>query len=70
MALEFAVLAGGAVIVEIIFGWPGMGHILFNATENEDYPLAEAGLYILALMTIIAYSLTDFIHAWLDPRLR
>lgn len=70
MALEFALLMSGAVVVEIIFSWPGMGHLLYNATLTLDYPLAEGALFVISLITIITYSLVDFIHAWLDPRIR
>ncbi len=70
MALEFALLMSGAVIVEIIFSWPGMGHLLYNATLTLDYPLAEGALFVISLITIITYSMVDFIHAWLDPRIR
>lgn len=70
MALEFALLMSGAVIVEIIFSWPGMGHLLYDATLTLDYPLAEGALFVISLITIITYSMVDFIHAWLDPRIR
>ncbi len=68
MALEFALLTSGAVIVEIIFSYPGVGNVLFQATLLEDYPLSEAALFVIALVVIAAYSIIDFIHAWLDPR--
>ncbi len=70
MALEFALLMSGAVIVEIIFSWPGMGHLLYQATLSLDYPLAEGSLFVISLVTIITYSFVDFIHAWLDPRIK
>ncbi|MDP8012193.1 MAG: ABC transporter permease [Thermoplasmata archaeon] len=70
MALEFAGLTGGAVIVEILFSWPGIGHILYYATLMEDYALSEGALFLISLITIIAYVLIDYIHAWLDPRIR
>ncbi len=69
MALEFAGLTGGAVIVEILFSWPGIGHILYYATLNEDYALSEGALFLISLVTIIAYVIIDYIHAWLDPRI-
>lgn len=70
MALELALLMSGAVIVEIIFSYPGIGHLLYNATLMLDYPLAEGALFIISLVTIITYSSVDFIHAWLDPRIK
>ena len=70
MALEFAILMNGAVIVEIIFSYPGIGHLLYNATLHFDYSLAEAALFVLSLVTIISYAVVDFIHMWLDPRIK
>ncbi len=69
MALEFALLTSGAVIVEIIFSYPGIGNQLFQATLLSDYPLSEGALFIIALVVISAYSIIDFVHAWLDPRI-
>ncbi len=69
MALEFALLTSGAVIVEIIFSWPGIGHKLYNATLLEDYPLSEGALFVISLIVILVYSTLDFIHAWIDPRI-
>lgn len=69
MALEFALLTSGAVIVEIIFSYPGIGNELFQATLLSDYSLSEGALYVIALVVIAAYSIIDFIHAWLDPRI-
>jgi peptide/nickel transport system permease protein len=69
MALEFALLASGAIITEIIFSYPGIGHLLYQAILNLDYPLIEGTSFLLALIVIIIYSMIDFIHAWLDPRI-
>ena len=70
IALELALLMSGAVIVEIIFSYPGIGHLLYNATLELDYPLAEGALFVISLVTIITYSGVDFVHAWLDPRIK
>ncbi|WP_337860637.1 ABC transporter permease [Ferroplasma sp.] len=70
MALEFAFLMSGAVVTEIIFGVPGMGRLLYTNTLDENYTVIEAGLFILSLVVIITYSIIDFIHAWLDPRVK
>lgn len=70
LALQISFLISGALIVAIIFDWPGMGPLLYHAVLNEDYPLSEASTFIIGLMTIIAYSSIDYIHAWLDPRIK
>ena len=69
MALNFASIASGAVITAIIYSIPGIGSLTYNAILNLDYPLAEGTLFFLALIVIAAYSMVDFIHAWLDPRI-
>ncbi len=70
MALEFALVTSGAVITEIIYSYPGIGFLIYNAILNLDYPLAEGALFIISLIVILTYSALDFIHAWLDPRIR
>ncbi len=70
MALNFATVASGAVITEIIYSIPGVGQLVYNSILTLDYPLAEGALFLLALIVIGAYSLVDFIHAWLDPRIQ
>jgi peptide/nickel transport system permease protein len=70
MALDFATVASGAVITEIIYSIPGIGNLTYQAILTLDYPLAEGALFFLALIVIFAYSAVDFIHAWLDPRIQ
>lgn len=70
LALQVSYLISGALIVAIIFDWPGMGPLLYHAVLNEDYPLSEASTFVIGLMTILAYSSIDYIHAWLDPRIK
>ncbi len=60
----------GAVVVETIFAWPGMGRLTINAVYQQDYPMVlGAGLFFAAL-TIIGYLLTDIFYAMVDPRVR
>ena len=70
MALEFAFLMSGAVIVEVIFSVPGMGSTLYAATLSQDYPLTEGALFVISLVVILTYSIIDFIHSWIDPRIK
>lgn len=70
MALEFAFLMSGAVIVEVIFTVPGMGTLLYDSTIKDNITVAEGGLFIISLVVILAYSLVDFIHSWIDPRIK
>ncbi len=70
LALQLSFLISGSLIVAIIFNWPGMGPLLYHAVLNEDYPLSEASTFVISLLTIVAYSSIDYVHAWLDPRIK
>ena len=70
MALEFALILSGALIVDIIFSYPGIGFYLYEATLKEDYPLIEAATFMISIVTIVANLIVDYVHAWLDPRIR
>lgn len=61
---------GGAVIIEQIFAWPGMGRLLLQAVTAQDYPLVMASIVIGAILTIIGYMLSDILYALFDPRIR
>jgi len=62
-------LLGGAVIVETIFAWPGMGRLMYQALTQKDFPVVQGLLLIIALSTVIANLLGDVTTALLDPRI-
>lgn len=61
---------GGAVVVETIFAWPGMGRLTINAVFQQDYPLVLGSGMFFAVLTIIGYLLSDIFYALVDPRVR
>lgn len=62
-------LIAGATVVEIIFGWPGMGRLLLGSLQSRDTPIL-LGLFLLVSLTVIAANLvSDLVHASLDPRI-
>ncbi len=63
-------LLSGAVLVEIVFGWPGIGRLLLSAVQTRDAPILLGIFLVVALMVIIANLLTDIVYGWLDPRIR
>ena len=67
---HFGTLLTGAVLTEIIFAWPGLGRLLFDATTTRDYPLLMAMFVMASLSVIIANVLTDVAYTVLDPRVR
>lgn len=66
----FASMLAGAVFVEYIFGWNGLGKEIVNALETLDLPIIMGAVLIIALMFIIINIFVDVIYAWLDPRIR
>ena len=69
-ALSLARLIGGSTVIETVFGYPGMGKLLFDAIMGSDYPLAMAILLLMSLFVIFANLIADVLYAWLDPRIR
>ncbi|HHY03830.1 MAG TPA: ABC transporter permease [Thermoanaerobacterales bacterium] len=63
-------LIGGSVIVESVFAWPGMGGLLWKAISNQDYPVVQGIIFIIAILTVISNILGDILSAFLDPRIR
>lgn len=67
---HFGTLLTGAVLTEIIFAWPGLGRLLFDATLTRDYPLLMALFLVASTSVVIANLLTDIAYGALDPRVR
>ena len=67
---HFGTLLTGAVLTEIIFAWPGLGRLLFDATTSRDYPLLMAMFIVASLSVIVANLVTDIAYTALDPRVR
>ena len=63
-------LIGGSVIVETVFAWPGMGRLLWKSIAVQDYPVVQAIIFIIALLTVISNTIGDIVSAVLDPRIR
>jgi peptide/nickel transport system permease protein len=70
LALDFSVLIGGAVIVETIFAWPGLGRLMIQAIGQRDFPIIQSGVFVIALMVVAINLAADLIYAWFDPRIR
>jgi len=68
--LAFPLLLGGAVFVEKVFSWPGMGMLVLTAISVRDYPLIMAAVMVAAAMVTLGNLLADIAYAWADPRIR
>jgi peptide/nickel transport system permease protein len=69
MGIEIGRLLGGAVIVESVFGWAGLGTLMLNSIGSRDYAVVQSGLLLLVLVYIGINLLIDFSYELLDPRL-
>lgn len=67
---QFGNLFAGAVLVETVFSWPGMGRLVFDSILRRDYPTLMAVLFFSALMVMTANIVTDTIYRLVDPRIR
>ena len=65
---ELASFLNGAVVIETIFAWPGIGSLFIQAIERRDLPLVLACVFVIATMIIIVNLLIDLAYAWIDPR--
>jgi len=69
IGLSLPRLVGGAVIVETIFAWPGLGRLAFDAVTRQDYPLIMALTVLTGAFVLVLNLLVDVIYTWLDPRI-
>jgi peptide/nickel transport system permease protein len=69
-ALDLPYIFSGAVFIETIFAWPGMGRLYYQAALQRDYPVLMAVLIIGAVLIILSNLLADVLYAALDPRIR
>jgi peptide/nickel transport system permease protein len=70
VALNLGTLLGVTVIIEQIFGLPGIGHELLSAINSRDLPVIEGAVFVFGLIVVIANLIADLLYAWLDPRVR
>ena len=70
LALLFAELLAGSVLVETVFAWPGIGTTLVNAILKKDYAVVQAVVLLSAVAYVLVTALADIVYAAVDPRIR
>ncbi|ACS84091.1 nickel/cobalt ABC transporter permease [Musicola paradisiaca] len=70
LGMSLPKLMAGALVVENIFAWPGLGRLCVTAIFNRDYPVIQAYVLLMALLFVLGNFLVDALQLWLDPRLR
>lgn len=70
LGLTFASLLGGVVIIETVFGLPGLGRLMINSLSRRDYPVIQGVLLCMALVCTVVNLVVDILYALVDPRIR
>ncbi len=70
IALNIPFILSGAIIVETIFSWHGLGRYIYESVINYDYPAIQAVLYIIAIITAVSLFIADILIYYLDPRIK
>jgi len=70
MGAFFATMVTGAVVIETVFGWPGIGRLAYEAIIDRNYPLMQAVVLVMTSLFMLANMAVDVLHTWLDPRLK
>jgi peptide/nickel transport system permease protein len=70
LGLSLPALFSGAVFIEAVFAWPGVGRVLVEAVQARDYPVVMAATAVSAVLVVAGNLLADMLAAWLDPRVR
>lgn len=70
IGMHIGELLGGAVVVEMIFAWPGVGRYAVSAIYNRDYPAMQCFILMMTVIFVLCNLIVDVLYAWLDPRIR
>lgn len=70
IGLQFTYMMGGAIVVENVFGWNGVGRMAIQAIFQRDYPLIQGFILMFAVVVVTVSIILDLIYVWLDPRIR
>jgi peptide/nickel transport system permease protein len=67
--IQFGVLLGGAIVIETLFGLPGVGRLIVTAINQRNYLIVQGGVLVVAAMFVLITLVTDLVVGWLDPKL-
>lgn len=67
---RFGMQLAGAVLVEVVYGWPGVGRLIFDAIQKRDYPIIQGTVLFIAFLFVVINLLTDLFYTVIDPRIR
>jgi peptide/nickel transport system permease protein len=70
IGIQMGFIASGAVLVEAVFSYPGMGLLIYQASLARDYPTLQGAFFVLTITVLIAVFLADLLNSILDPRIK
>lgn len=68
--IQLATILGGVIVVEVVFAWPGLGRLVYDAVAARDYPLIQGAVLLIAAMFLLVNLVVDVLYAAIDPRIR
>jgi peptide/nickel transport system permease protein len=69
IGLDMAYFLGGIVVIESVFGWPGVGQLAYQAIQNDDIPLIMGTVLFASVIIVIVNIITDVAYAYINPRI-
>ena len=70
IALNLGFTVAGAIQIETVFSWPGLGGAIFEAVGRRDYPMLQGAFLLIAVAVVFANLLAELLYSYLDPRIR
>jgi ABC-type dipeptide/oligopeptide/nickel transport system permease component len=70
LGVRIGVLLGGAIVVEMVFSWPGLGRLIVDSVRARDYPVVQGAVLTMAIVFALVNFVSDLVHGWLDPRVK
>ena len=70
IGLTTALMIGGAVVTETVFGLPGVGNLVVSAVIRRDYPVIQGALLVIAMIYVVINFAVDLLYLWVDPRVK
>jgi peptide/nickel transport system permease protein len=70
VGMNFGFMIAGAVLVETVYSWPGLGRLMYDSIYTRDYPVLMGLFIVISISVIIVNLVTDIVYGLLDPRIR
>jgi peptide/nickel transport system permease protein len=68
--INLVIMVNAAVVIEVIFAWPGIGRLLYEGIFQRDFPLVQGVVVMIGIMFIVVNLIVDVLYAYIDPRIR